>query len=176
MNVLHNLVLVLNKSWMPVRIETAMMSIKRAFSDQARFVDEKTLRVYSWDEWIESFSYPRDEEWPLEALYIAATHINIRVPSVILLKRYNKVPRMNIRLTRKNLLIRDRFYCQYTGKRVRADEATIDHIIPRAQGGRHEWENVVISCKDANTRKANRTPEEAGMKLLTEPKKPVPQS
>lgn len=172
MKALNNLVLVLNKSWLSVRIETVMLSIKRIFCGNASIVDEDTFEVFDWDKWLEKFSRRRDEEWPFKYGYISSARLNIRLPSVIVLSHYNKVPRVTLRLTKRNLLIRDRFRCQYTGRKIRATDATVDHIVPKSQGGKHIWENVVISSREANIKKGNRTPEQAGMLLLKQPAKP----
>ena len=91
----------------------------------------------------------------------------IAVPSVIRVPYLVKRPRMERRLTRIEVLRRDEFTCQYCGKAAR--ELTIDHIVPRHRGGQHVWGNVVSACTQCNTRKAGRTPKEAGMKLMREP-------
>ena len=172
-NVLRDLVLVLNKNWLAVRIETAMMSIKRCFRGQSVLVDENTAEVFFWDEWLKYFSVSREKDWPFDTPYVNAVRINIRIPRVCVLHQYNKIPKMNIRLSKKNLLIRDGFRCQYSNKRIKAHEATIDHVIPKSQGGKHEWSNVVISCEDINIMKGNKTPEQAGIKLMKQPKTPT---
>lgn len=171
-NVLRDLVLVLNKNWLAVRIETAMMSLKRSFREQCMLVDENTSEVFTWDDWLKHFSASREKEWPFDTPYVNAVRINIRIPRVCVLHKYNKIPKMSIRLSKKNLLIRDKGCCQYSGKRIKEYEATIDHVIPKSQGGKHEWSNVVISCQDINIKKGDRTPEQAGLKLLKEPKAP----
>lgn len=92
-------------------------------------------------------------------------------PTIIRLVDYRNFPK-SIDLTRRNLLRRDGMKCQYCGKSN--VQLTIDHILPRSRGGREEWENLVIACVSCNNKKGNRTPEEAGMKLLSRPKKPSP--
>jgi 5-methylcytosine-specific restriction endonuclease McrA len=79
-------------------------------------------------------------------------------------------PRPQMRLTRREIFVRDRYTCQYCGKQTR--DLTIDHVMPRARAGRHTWENLVSACRSCNHRKAGRTPEEAHMHLLTEPRRP----
>ncbi|MGD8717841.1 MAG: HNH endonuclease [Candidatus Zixiibacteriota bacterium] len=85
--------------------------------------------------------------------------------------QYINPARRRIKFNRKNVLRRDGFACQYCGRHTA--DLTIDHIIPIAVGGKHTWENVVASCQTCNNRKADRTPEEARMKLLTRPKEPA---
>jgi 5-methylcytosine-specific restriction endonuclease McrA len=108
----------------------------------------------------------------VEGNYIRTPKFKIKIPELIVLHSYNTVPKYSVRLSRRNLLIRDKFRCQYTGKKLNGKNATIDHVIPRSRGGKTTWDNVVIASIEANNKKANRTPEEAGMKLLSTPKKP----
>ncbi|HLF70549.1 MAG TPA: HNH endonuclease [Dehalococcoidia bacterium] len=91
-------------------------------------------------------------------------------PSVIRLIYMIKRPRPQMRLTRREVFVRDRFTCQYCGKQGR--DLTIDHVLPRHRGGRHSWENLVASCRHCNHKKAGRTPNEARMDLLTQPRRP----
>ena len=79
-------------------------------------------------------------------------------------------PRPQMRLTRREIFVRDRYTCQYCGKQTR--DLTIDHVMPRHRGGRHTWENLVSACRSCNHRKAGRTPQEAHMALLNEPRRP----
>jgi 5-methylcytosine-specific restriction endonuclease McrA len=88
-------------------------------------------------------------------------------PSVIRLVYMIRRPRPQMRLTRREVFQRDHFTCMYCGEQGR--ELTLDHVIPRFQGGRHTWENLVSACKRCNHRKAGRTPQEARMRLLQEP-------
>ena len=91
----------------------------------------------------------------------------IRIPSVVVLKDYVK-PRKRVAFTRFNLFLRDEFCCQYCGSR---GDLTFDHVVPRSRGGVTSWENVVAACSPCNLRKANRTPAEAEMQLLHEPRR-----
>jgi len=93
----------------------------------------------------------------------------IYLPSVIRLLVYKHVPvRLQV-TTRRNILMRDGYRCQYCGLQFHGSELTLDHVIPRAQGGKNSWENLVACCRKDNHRKADRTPEEAGMPLLRRP-------
>lgn len=94
----------------------------------------------------------------------------IPLPSVIRLVYLIRRPRPQRKLTRKELFLRDRYVCQYCGRESR--ELTIDHVFPRARGGRHSWDNLVSACRSCNHRKAGRTPEEARMLLLKKPEAP----
>ncbi len=90
-------------------------------------------------------------------------------PSIVRLRGYVRVPYKRIMISRKNVLRRDRFRCQYCGSR---DRLTIDHVMPKSRGGRDTWENLVAACTPCNNRKGSRTPEEAGMRLLSKPYRP----
>ncbi|WP_457630207.1 HNH endonuclease [Oceanithermus sp.] len=94
----------------------------------------------------------------------------IPVPSVIRLKRMVRRPQGRLSLNRHNILRRDGYTCQYCGRRGRV--LTIDHVVPRSRGGQDTWENLVTACLECNTRKGDRTPEEAGMPLLRRPRPP----
>lgn len=91
-------------------------------------------------------------------------------PSVIRLSAYLRVPFKRIELSRKNILRRDGFQCQYCGGKT--PPLTVDHIIPRSRGGPDQWDNLVSACVRCNNKKGNRTPEEARMPLLSIPRKP----
>lgn len=103
---------------------------------------------------------------------VRSTSVVFKLPCVVrLLSRFRRFQRQ-VRYSKQNIFARDRWTCQYCGERRTIDELTQDHIVPRAQGGRTCWENVVTSCVDCNTRKANRTPEQAGMRLRSRPQRP----
>lgn len=144
--------LVLNKSWVAIRIEPAKKSLSKVFKDRAQLMDEKDFMLYDWDSWFDLFG--------------------LRIPEVIVLNKYNKIPRTSIKLTRKNLMIRDNFTDQYTGEKLDPRDATIDHVIPRSRGGKNTWDNVVLCHQKVNEKKGDKTPEEAGYILLKKPVRP----
>lgn len=90
-------------------------------------------------------------------------------PSVVRLSRFRHVPRSRVQTHRKNIYLRDRHRCQYCGKKFNSKDLTLDHILPRAQGGESTWENLVACCEPCNRVKADRTPEQANMPLLHRP-------
>jgi 5-methylcytosine-specific restriction endonuclease McrA len=94
----------------------------------------------------------------------------IQLPSVIRLVNLIRRPRPKVRLTRREVFIRDHWQCQYCGRHTR--DLTLDHVVPRHRGGQHTWENLASACKPCNHRKAGRTPQEARMNLLHEPAAP----
>jgi 5-methylcytosine-specific restriction endonuclease McrA len=105
----------------------------------------------------------------------SASHIHtarqaIGLPSVIRLLEYRRIPHQPRSLSRKNILMRDRYTCQYCHRAVPASELTLDHVVPRSRGGDSSWENLVACCYTCNNKKGSRTPEEAGLKLLRAPR------
>jgi 5-methylcytosine-specific restriction endonuclease McrA len=137
------------------------------FSDKASLVDPTDYAVYNWLEWVKMDTNGDD-------YVLTTTQADVKIPEVIVLAKYDKVFTKDLRLTKRNIYIRDKYRCQYTGKQLKFDEANIDHVIPRAKGGRNTWDNLVVCTKEINSQKGDRTPEEAGLKLIRKPVKPSP--
>jgi 5-methylcytosine-specific restriction endonuclease McrA len=104
------------------------------------------------------------------AFHVHSSRQTLRLPSVIRLTEYRRIPLQSRALSRKNILMRDRYTCQYCSKSPPAVELTLDHVVPRSRAGETSWENLVACCHHCNNRKGNRTPEEAGMKLARVPR------
>ena len=102
--------------------------------------------------------------------FIHAARFAIRIPSVIRLLEFRRIPYQTRALSRKNLLLRDRYTCQFCGRLLPAHELTLDHVIPRSRGGHTDWDNLVACCHKCNNLKGDRLPEEAGLKLLRPPR------
>src|SRR5512142_773793 len=102
--------------------------------------------------------------------YLHAARLAMRLPSVIRLLEYRRIPHQTRALSRKNILLRDRNTCQYCGTVLGSSELTLDHVIPRSRGGLSTWENLVACCHPCNRRKGNQSPLEAGLKLTREPR------
>lgn len=96
----------------------------------------------------------------------------VKIPKVLILKYYVKLPFKRVVANRKNIFKRDNYVCQYCGIQLCDKTATIDHVVPRSKGGSSTWVNMVASCKDCNLSKGNRTPKEAKMELKSKPKEP----
>ena len=103
---------------------------------------------------------------------IHTPRMEVPVPDVIRLIRYRKVPRQNRAVSRKGILVRDDFRCQYCGREFAPGDLTLDHVTPKSRGGQFSWENLVACCYVCNNRKDNKTPQEAGMHLVRKPKRP----
>src|ERR1700739_1547920 len=102
--------------------------------------------------------------------FLHSARVAMRLPSVIRLLEYRRIPHQRRGLSRKNILLRDRNTCQYCGTVLPSSELTLDHVIPRSRGGSSTWENLVACCHPCNRRKGNQFPGEAGMKLMREPR------
>jgi 5-methylcytosine-specific restriction endonuclease McrA len=98
---------------------------------------------------------------------------SIQCPDVIRLKRFVRIPLRQKSFSRTQVFVRDEYVCQYCGKTFGSAELTLDHVLPRSRNGKSSWENVVTSCKKCNERKADRSPEEAGMFPLRKPRAPA---
>jgi 5-methylcytosine-specific restriction endonuclease McrA len=104
---------------------------------------------------------------------IRSVRLVFKMPAVVRLLRAVGRFRTQVKFSRQNVLARDRWTCQYCGARPRTQELTYDHVVPRSRGGKTAWENIVTACVDCNTRKANRTPTQAGMRLRKTPVRPT---
>jgi 5-methylcytosine-specific restriction endonuclease McrA len=123
--------------------------------------------------WRRAMSYiARDRAAVLEE-YEALVHDGVQMPAVVRLSRPVARHTQRVKFSRANVLARDRWRCQYCGQRFRGDELTYEHVVPRSQGGRTTWENIVMACVACNRRKGNRTPAQAEMKLLRPPTRPA---
>ena len=164
--VLDRPTLVLNRNWQPVGIATVARSLIKVYSENARIVDPVDYRQYDWHDWA-TFE-PADGE-PA----VRTSSLRLRVPEVIVLTQYDRMPTNTVPFSRRNVFKRDRYTCQYCGRQPGSDELTIDHVVPRAQGGQSNWENCVLACIDCNARKADRTPVQASMPLKRDPGQPA---
>jgi 5-methylcytosine-specific restriction endonuclease McrA len=106
----------------------------------------------------------------IEEAHDIFVHRELRLPSVIRLRDYRRVPVRRHTVSRRNIFVRDRHTCQYCKQCFPGLRLTLDHVIPKSRGGLSIWENLVTSCRECNAKKANRTPAEAGMPLAVVPR------
>ena len=158
--------LVLNRNWQAVNVATVARAIIMLWNQTAKAVDPHDYQLYDWSAW--SKLAPEDRD-----VYIQAVSKRIRVPEIVTLTEFDRVPSATVTFSRRNVFKRDGFACQYCGKQPGADELTIDHVVPRAHGGESSWTNCVLACLDCNRRKADRTPKQAGLRLRNDPKRPA---
>ncbi len=157
-------VLLLNRFFAPVSVTTARRAMVLLFGGAALAVDEDGS-TYDFGRWRELPMRSRDDG-------ISTITGSLRVPRVLHLQRYDRAPHVVVRLTRRNLMLRDEHQCQYCAKKPSLRDLNIDHVVPRSRGGLDSWDNLVISCRTCNLKKGRRTPDEAGMRLLRMPQKP----
>lgn len=158
----REVVLVLNKSWQAINVKTPLDAISMMFCDAATglyITGEDNMNPLKWNEWIKLPFFTKEE-------YVYSVRGPILIPKVIILAKFNEVPRKRPKFTTKNLWDRDEGRCQYTGKKLTPNEGNIDHVIPKSRGGKTDWSNCVLTHKEINAKKGDRTPSEAGLKLI----------
>ncbi|MCA9730904.1 HNH endonuclease [candidate division KSB1 bacterium] len=143
---LNRKVLILNQSYEPLSVVSAQKAIVLIYLGKAEIVEKHPTMV------------------------VRSIMISFPYPSIIRLSRYVYIPRKRVILSRKNVLRRDGFRCQYCGEK--SQPLTVDHVIPKRMGGQDTWENLVCACFNCNNKKGDRTPEIANMLLQSKPKKP----
>jgi 5-methylcytosine-specific restriction endonuclease McrA len=156
-----------------------IISVRRAFcllfKEQAEVVsfEDGQYATYDFTTWREvseyrarTFTRREDDDW------VRTANSDIQVPRVIRLLDYEKVPRQTVKFNRRNIFARDNNQCQFCGRKYPSSELSLDHVIPRSQGGQTTWENIVCSCLECNVRKGGRTPKQAHMSLIRRPEKP----
>ena len=157
--------LVLNRNWQAVGVVPVTRSLTLVCGERARIVDPYDFQQYSWDDWAQLV--PGDDE-----LFIQSVSFRMRIPEVITLTNYDRVPTNVVTFSRRNIYKRDRYTCQYCFVQPGSEELTIDHVLPRSRGGTSTWENCVLACLNCNKRKADRLPDEARMPLRRAPFRP----
>jgi 5-methylcytosine-specific restriction endonuclease McrA len=166
-------VLVLNRLYMAVRV----VSARRAFSLLLRnlaeviSVDDAGYSSYNMPSWIEMSALKAQFERETHD-FVKTVRFEIAVPRIIRLFGYDRLPRQDVKLNRRNIYARDSSLCQYCGKKFPSQELSLDHVVPRSLGGKTTWDNLVCACVYCNAKKGGRTPHQAHMHLLKIPIKP----
>lgn len=171
--VLDSSVLVLNRFYMAVRVVTVRRALTLLYRDCSEVVTLENEQYTSYDfaGWREASQLNAIEKQPGED-YIQAVGFELQAPRIIRLTRFDRLPLQTVRFNRKNLFARDSHTCQYCGQAKPTNQLSLDHVIPRSHGGQTNWENIVCCCLRCNSRKGGRTPQQAGMQLLSRPHKP----
>ena len=168
MNLLNNAtVLVLNRHWQAINVRTPADAFCQLATGAATALDVEGdhLQPVTWEEWVRLPVRAQDQS-------VQTVRGAVRIPTIIVAVNYTRVPKRRPRLNARNIRARDANRCQYTGRELGPGEGNIDHIVPRSRGGRDSWENCVWACKEINSRKGNRLPDEAGLTLLRSPSAP----
>lgn len=168
-SILHkNIVLVLNRNWQAIHVRTPAEAFCQMATDAVTALDiqgYESMVPVKWEDWR---ALPvRDGDFS-----VGTAQGLVRVPTVVVTARFSRVPVKRPKFNARNLWERDGGRCQYTGRPLRPGEGNIDHIVPRSRGGLTSWDNCVIADRRVNSRKADRTPEEAGLRLVREPRAP----
>ncbi|MBI2082960.1 MAG: HNH endonuclease [Deltaproteobacteria bacterium] len=158
-------VLVLNRSFVPINITSVRRAFVLFYQGLAKAVDHELFETFDFKSWTELSVNSHHETIGL------VNHI-IRIPRVILLTAYDRMPRRHVRFSRNNIYLRDGNRCQFCGEDFSRNELNLDHVIPRSRGGKTTWENVVTSCIECNRKKGGRLPSEAGLALIRHPIRP----
>jgi 5-methylcytosine-specific restriction endonuclease McrA len=161
------IVLVLNKSWQAIGVSTPrkVMGQLAADANTALNCAGGNMTPTRWADWVKLPVGENDN-------YLGTPHQRVRVPTVVVLSSYNKMPMKAPKLSARTLWERDQGTCQYTGRKLTRGEGNMDHVVPVSRGGQNTWENVVLADKKINTKKGAQLPAEAGLKLLKTPKAP----
>jgi 5-methylcytosine-specific restriction endonuclease McrA len=179
-----------------VNVANVARALVLLWNESAHVVDPSDYQTYTWEDW--SKLRPADGD-----RFIQAVRFRLRVPEVITLTEFDRLPAAAVSFSRRNIFKRDHYTCQYCGRQGRThlgessrsgeshnnssphdngnrprrqlgmEDLTIDHVIPRAQGGESRWDNCVLACLECNRDKADRTPEQAKMRLKHKPVQPI---
>ncbi|MCP3978700.1 MAG: HNH endonuclease [bacterium] len=158
-------VLVLNSLYQAVQVTGVQRAFRLFYAGRARAVASDFVS-YDFDNWCDLAPRAGD-------LVIHTPTRRIRIPHVIQLVYYDRLPNREVRFTRRNIFYRDKNRCQYCGQVFPQKQLNLDHVVPRSRGGGSCWNNVVCACIPCNTRKGSRTPEEVGLRLVRVPRKPA---
>jgi 5-methylcytosine-specific restriction endonuclease McrA len=158
-------VLVLNSLYQAVQVTGVRRAFRLFYAGRARAI-APDFCTYDFENWCDLPPGAGDE-------VILTPRRAIRIPRVIQLVHYDRLPRREVRFTRRNIFFRDRNRCQYCGRTFPQRDLNLDHVVPLSRGGTSSWENVVCACVACNSRKGNRTPREAGIALIRHPRRPA---
>lgn len=162
---LHDGVLILNRSWLAVHVASVRRAVCLMALGHADAVDPEDFATYDFQGWMELSEGGNGD-------CIHAVSFLFRVPEIVVLTHYDGRRSRGIKLSRRNVMERDEFTCQYCGRKFEPARLTIDHVIPRSRGGQTVWENVVAACTRCNDRKGDRTLEATRMTLTRAPRRP----
>ena len=166
-------VLVLNRVYSAIRIVDARKAFTLLTKSVAEVIslEQGNFRNYDFGSWTDIAELQREFESEHHE-WVRTPSMTLAVPKIIRLFSYDRRPSQDIRPNRRNIYARDENCCQYCGKKFSTRELSLDHVIPRVQGGEDNWTNLVCACVRCNARKGGRTPRQAGLKLVKKPVKP----
>jgi len=164
--------LVLNSVWQPIGYKNTIDSLCGLYSGKFKALhieyennEVKSMEPMNWNQWeklnIRSHDY-----------FISCLDKDIRIPTVLISTTFFKILYKKPSLTLQNVRLRDKNTCQYTGRKLKTGEGSVDHVIPRSKGGKNSWDNLVYCDRKLNWKKGNKTNEEVGLKLIKNPEEP----
>ena len=167
--VLNSGVLVLNSGWEVVDVCSVKRAVCLLYLRHAQVVLKEggSLYTFGFEDW-KNFS----QDYSSDNQVIRTITYKLKIPRIILLFIYDKIPPRKVKFTRRNVYKRDGNKCQYCGKKFKSEDLNLDHVIPVSRGGKNSWYNVVCSCVSCNLRKGNKPLVEVGMSLTRKPTRP----
>jgi len=162
-------VLVLNSLWQVVDICSVKRALCLVYLKHAQVVLKEggSFYTFGFEDWKDFSQNSFDDKQIIRTITY-----KLKIPRIILLLIYDRMPPRKVKFTRKNIYKRDGNRCQYCGKKFKQEDLNLDHVIPVSRGGKDNWYNVVCSCVSCNLRKGNKTLAEAGMSLIRKPTRP----
>jgi 5-methylcytosine-specific restriction endonuclease McrA len=160
-------VLVLNSRYYAIQVADWKRVFSLVWQGHAEIVDEN-YQTYDFNDWAEVSRMMNDSP----SGWVNTPTLRLAIPDVIRLTRYERLPESDVKFTRRNIYEHYDYTCSYCGEKKYSKDLNLDHVKPRSRGGKMNWKNIVLSCIDCNRRKADRTPDEAGMKLRVKPSQP----
>ena len=157
--------LILNRGWIPIHIMDWHKAIALLYKEHANALDADMV-TYCYTDWVKQSIFLDD--YPK----IGTVKYKVAIPEVMVLTTFDRLPLREIKFTRQSIFQRDNYTCQYCGVKFKKNDLEKEHVIPKCQGGKNSWDNIVSACTPCNSKKRDRTPEQAGMKLIRKPRPP----
>jgi 5-methylcytosine-specific restriction endonuclease McrA len=164
--------LVLNRNYIPIRLSSRYSAIGKIYCGVAEplYFSEGSFEIMTWDSW---FKMSALDVWPEDQEFIMSTTQRVAIPRVIKCVKYDKIPRVNMRLSRRAIYSRDDHTCYICGEQFSENKLSIDHVIPTSRGGTNTWENMATCCNSCNAKKDDHLLRELGIKPKFMPSKPT---
>ena len=163
MSWLNKSCLVLDKSWRAINVVPVHRAICMVFA-RGHIVVDSDYATYGFEEWM--------DRGVVDGRPVVATSATFDAPQIIVTSAVQRWFRTKVNLSKSTVCKRDDYRCQYCGRQFPEFKLSLDHVVPKSQGGKLAWENVVAACFRCNVAKGGRTPRQAGMSLLAEPREP----
>lgn len=162
-----NDVLVLNRNYYAIQIVDWKKAVSLLYQGLADALDEQYVS-HGFESWAELSEAMKESPNG----FVRSPKFKIAVPDIIRLNKFDRLPKREVKFSRRNIYQHYKYKCCYCGHKFDSKDLNLDHVIPRSRGGKTDWTNIVTSCLECNARKRDRTPEEANMHLLVKPSRP----